>query len=236
MHGVNFCGVQQAQAFGGTAEIAASALCRSSVRSAAQKGGDLAQAAQQAPSPPPAERVKQYQQAFERIQAATGMLLLLLLLREGRPGRGAAASPGDKGFTGTPVLEQAGVCAVRCLKQAHPTSHLPACCPTGTSGVEQLVELLVGAEEANFSLFNYVNELNAEVEKLEDQVAGVRCATGVRQSQALNWGAGAGWRWTVAVGQWTCSSASKGRWWGIFRPPFLDYDRWCQRGMAPLGL
>lgn len=75
MHSVNFCGVQQAQAFGGTAEIAACALCRSSVRSAAQKGGDLAQAAQQAPPPPPAERVKQYQQAFERIQAATGMLL-----------------------------------------------------------------------------------------------------------------------------------------------------------------
>ncbi|GAB4816542.1 hypothetical protein N2152v2_003588 [Parachlorella kessleri] len=45
---------------------------------------------------------------------------------------------------------------------------------TGTSTVEEVVELLVAAEEANFSLFNYVNELNGEIEKLEEQIAGVR--------------------------------------------------------------
>jgi hypothetical protein len=44
----------------------------------------------------------------------------------------------------------------------------------GTTSVEELVEVLVAAEESNFSLFNYVNELNGEIEKLEDQIAGVR--------------------------------------------------------------
>ena len=30
------------------------------------------------------------------------------------------------------------------------------------------------AEDANFSLFNYVNEVNAEVEKLEDQIGDIK--------------------------------------------------------------
>ena len=55
-----------------------------------------------------------------------------------------------------------------------PCHSAAAPCGAGTASVEELVELLVAAEESSFSLFNYVNELNAEIEKLEDQIAGVR--------------------------------------------------------------
>ena len=45
------------------------------------------------------------------------------------------------------------------------------------------------AEDANFSLFNYVNEVNAEVEKLEDQIGDIK--VGPHHSSI--------WRSTVAV-------------------------------------
>lgn len=42
---------------------------------------------------------------------------------------------------------------------------------TGIGDVDELVTKLLEAEEQNFSLFNYVNELNAEIEQLEQLVA-----------------------------------------------------------------
>jgi hypothetical protein len=42
---------------------------------------------------------------------------------------------------------------------------------TGESDVEKLVEQFVEAEDENFRLFSYVNQLNAEIEKLEDSIA-----------------------------------------------------------------
>ena len=42
---------------------------------------------------------------------------------------------------------------------------------TGESDVEKLVEQFVDAEEENFRLFSYVNQLNSEIEKLEEQIA-----------------------------------------------------------------
>lgn len=42
---------------------------------------------------------------------------------------------------------------------------------TGIGDVDELVSKLLEAEEQNFSLFNYVNELNAEIEQLEALVA-----------------------------------------------------------------
>lgn len=42
---------------------------------------------------------------------------------------------------------------------------------TGESDVEKLVEQFVDAEDENFRLFSYVNQLNAEIEKLEDSIA-----------------------------------------------------------------
>lgn len=41
---------------------------------------------------------------------------------------------------------------------------------TGIGDVDELVTKLLEAEEQNFSLFNYVNELNAEIEQLEQLV------------------------------------------------------------------
>ena len=41
---------------------------------------------------------------------------------------------------------------------------------TGESDVEKLVEQFVDAENENFRLFSYVNQLNGEIEKLEEQI------------------------------------------------------------------
>jgi coiled-coil domain-containing protein 63/114 len=41
---------------------------------------------------------------------------------------------------------------------------------TGIKDIDELVTTFIEAEDQNFALFNYVNELNAEVEKLEEQI------------------------------------------------------------------
>ncbi|DBA84656.1 TPA: outer dynein arm assembly [Trebouxia sp. C0004] len=45
---------------------------------------------------------------------------------------------------------------------------------TGMKDIDAIVERFMEAEDANFSLFNYVNEVNAEVEKLEEQIAEIK--------------------------------------------------------------
>ncbi|KAK9817701.1 hypothetical protein WJX72_000889 [[Myrmecia] bisecta] len=45
---------------------------------------------------------------------------------------------------------------------------------TGIKEIDKLVERFMEAEDANFTLFNYVNEVNGEVEKLEDQIAQIK--------------------------------------------------------------
>lgn len=47
-------------------------------------------------------------------------------------------------------------------------------CCAGIKDIDKLVERFMEAEDANFSLFNYVNEVNAEVEKLEDQIGDIK--------------------------------------------------------------
>lgn len=41
--------------------------------------------------------------------------------------------------------------------------------------MDELLEALAAGEEANFSLFNYVNDLSGEVDKLEEGIATLRC-------------------------------------------------------------
>ncbi len=48
--------------------------------------------------------------------------------------------------------------------------------------IDAIVERFMEAEDANFSLFNYVNEVNAEVEKLEEQIAEIKVLTELPQS------------------------------------------------------
>eukprot|EP00955_Chlamydomonas_euryale_P076567 362716-Chlamydomonas_euryale.AAC.3 len=45
---------------------------------------------------------------------------------------------------------------------------------TGIEDIDTLVNTFVTAEDQNYTLFNYVNEVNAEIEKLEDQISGIR--------------------------------------------------------------
>jgi len=49
--------------------------------------------------------------------------------------------------------------------------------------VEELVSKFVAVEDENFSLFNYVNELNQEVEKLEEQMAEIKAEIDRYRSQ-----------------------------------------------------
>ncbi|KAG2488983.1 hypothetical protein HYH03_012424 [Edaphochlamys debaryana] len=41
---------------------------------------------------------------------------------------------------------------------------------TGIEDIDQLVNTFLAAEDQNYTLFNYVNEVNQEIEKLEDQI------------------------------------------------------------------
>ena len=44
---------------------------------------------------------------------------------------------------------------------------------TGDEDIDAIVESFVNKEKENFALFNYVNELNIEVEKLQDDIQGI---------------------------------------------------------------
>lgn len=52
----------------------------------------------------------------------------------------------------------------------------PPAPPAGAADVDELLQALVAAEEANFSLFNYVNDLGGEVDKLEEGIGSLRSA------------------------------------------------------------
>lgn len=45
---------------------------------------------------------------------------------------------------------------------------------TGLHDIEELVATFLGAEDANFTLFNYCNQVNEEVDRLEEHAAAVR--------------------------------------------------------------
>ena len=52
----------------------------------------------------------------------------------------------------------------------------------GMKDIDAIVERFMEAEDANFSLFNYVNEVHAEVEKLEEQIADIKVSIFVTTS------------------------------------------------------
>ena len=45
---------------------------------------------------------------------------------------------------------------------------------TGINDIEELVRNFIKNEEQNFSLFNYVNDVNSEIERLEHSISGMR--------------------------------------------------------------
>lgn len=69
-----------------------------------------------------------------------------------------------------------------------PPALLPGRLPAPSSGcadVDELLEALVAAEEANFSLFNYVNDLSGEVDEIEEGIGGLRWAAWSRGGAEL---------------------------------------------------
>lgn len=74
---------------------------------------------------------------------------------------------------------------LRCAPHRHSQCMLVMQAATGITHVEELVAAFVSAEDHNFSMFNYVNELNKEAEKLEEQ------ATELQQEIQRHTGAGA---------------------------------------------
>ena len=48
---------------------------------------------------------------------------------------------------------------------------------TGIEEIDQLVHTFISAEDQNYTLFNYVNEVNSEIEKLEDQITAIKSET-----------------------------------------------------------
>ena len=57
---------------------------------------------------------------------------------------------------------------------------------TNITDIDELVTTFINAEDQNFALFNYVNELNAECEKLEEQIADIKAEIEKYKGQGLN--------------------------------------------------
>jgi coiled-coil domain-containing protein 63/114 len=59
----------------------------------------------------------------------------------------------------------------------------------GEKDIPSLVRRLRGADDSNFGLFNYVNEVNAEVDTLEEQIAAIMAEVDRYRRQASAEGA-----------------------------------------------
>jgi len=57
---------------------------------------------------------------------------------------------------------------------------------TGIADIDELVTTFINAEDQNIALFNYVNELNSECEKLEEQIADIKSEIEKYKGQGLN--------------------------------------------------
>ena len=57
---------------------------------------------------------------------------------------------------------------------------------TGITDIDELVTKFVEAEDKNFSLFNFVNELNSEIERLEMQITNVKGQVEKFKGQGMN--------------------------------------------------
>ena len=57
---------------------------------------------------------------------------------------------------------------------------------TGIADIDELVTKFVEAEDKNFSLFNFVNELNSEIERLEMMISDTKAEIEKFKGQGLN--------------------------------------------------
>lgn len=57
---------------------------------------------------------------------------------------------------------------------------------TGISDIDELVNTFINAEDENYRLFKYVDELNQEIQKLEDQIADIKAEIEKYKGQGVN--------------------------------------------------
>lgn len=57
---------------------------------------------------------------------------------------------------------------------------------TKITDIDELVQAFISAEDQNFSLFNYVNDKSNEIERLEEQISGLKSEIGKYQGQGNN--------------------------------------------------
>merc|ERR1719313_1146621 len=57
---------------------------------------------------------------------------------------------------------------------------------TNIHSIDELVDTFINAEDKNFTLFNFVNELTSEIEKLEEQIAEIKSEVEKYRGQDMN--------------------------------------------------
>lgn len=151
---------------------------------ASGEGGKSADGVAAVPATAP-ERVKQLKEAFARVLASTGGRMRV----HGQAGsvhtrptwvsrrHDCIGNSTHAGRPGGPCSHALQPCphtpALPCPHLLQP-QHLTLSLAAGASDVDELLDSVAAGEEANFSLFNYVNDLSGEVDKLEDGIAALR--------------------------------------------------------------
>lgn len=79
-----------------------------------------------------------------------------------------------KGSWGAPGKDRASIQVTVDKVQTYDEAFAKIQEATGIGNIDELVTAFINAEDQNFTLFNYVNDLNKEMEKLEEQVAELR--------------------------------------------------------------
>jgi TolA-binding protein len=57
---------------------------------------------------------------------------------------------------------------------------------TNIRSIDELVDTFINAEDKNFTLFNFVNELTSEIEKLEEQISDIKAEVDKYRGQDMN--------------------------------------------------
>lgn len=57
---------------------------------------------------------------------------------------------------------------------------------TNIHSIDELVDTFINAEDKNFTLFNFVNELTSEIEKLEEQIGDIKAEVDKYRGQDMN--------------------------------------------------
>ena len=120
------------------------------------------------------EMIKQQQAAlealrlkqFERTNTASGKSDETKQLMGGSTSDGPGNWSGNKGASNAPLSQEIIHSYEDAIKRIQET--------TGCYDINEIVTRFLEAEEQNFSLFNYVNDINSEIERLEHNISDMR--------------------------------------------------------------